>query len=156
MTTTPSHVIDQLQKQNSELHSVIRQMRTELEELAEPTNQVAASAGYIQYMEKELNDLKTRNRDLEEQVKTMGNPPSLDMGKPPRPHSPSVERKHRSHVIALSDTIASLQRDKCSLELEVCQGKTRLEQLEGTIKDYKEKVRVQLLALMMPSMLISI
>ena len=156
VTVTQGHVIAQLQKQNTELHSVIRQMRRELEELAEPTSQMATSLGYVQYMEKELNDLKTRNRDLEEQVKTMGKPPSLDMGKPPHPRSPSVERKHRSHVIALSDTIASLQRDKCSLELELSQGKSRLEQLEGVARDYKEKVRVQLqcsyVCLMIPSM----
>lgn len=143
VTTSQNHVISQLQKQNSELHSVIRQMRTELEDLAEPTNQTTASTGYIQYMEKELNDLKIKNRDLEEKVKSMGKSPMVEMGKPPHPRSPSVERKHRGHVIALSDTIASLQRDKCSLEVELGQERTRIEQLEGAIRDYKEKVRVQ-------------
>lgn len=161
MTDTQDHVteqpqdevISQLRQQNSDLHNVIRQMRTELEMITEPTNQISAS--YVQYMERELQELKSRNRELEVKVQSK----QISAEKPPR--SPSVERQtrghttnekshvisedtHRSHVIALSDTIAALQRDKYGLEVELRQFKARVSQLEGQLQQHKEKVRTTL------------
>lgn len=146
--------IAQLRQQNTDLHNVIRQMRTELETIAEPTNQIAAS--YVQYMERELQELKSKNRDLEVKVQSK----QISTEKPPR--SPSVdkvnkdhvtrekghvinEETHRSHVIALSDTIATLQRDKSSLETQLSQCQAKVGELEVQLQDHREKVRISTL-----------
>ena len=142
MTDDKDHVISQLRQQNSDLHNVIRQMREEIETIAEPSNQISAS--YVHYMEQELTELKLKNRELEVKVQSK----QVSSDKPPR--SPSVESKshvisedvHRSHVIALSDTIAALQRDKSGLECELAQCRTGMGRLEGALQEHKEKVRV--------------
>ena len=161
-----SHVTDhvtqlqQLRQQNEELKGVIRQMRHELEQLAQvsearnpsPSGQgghAQPTSGYVQYMEKELAKIKAENRRLVErlqQTPPTGKPPSTGRRSPSPPRSSnsvgSGERKqHRSHLIALSDMIASLQKEKGSLELAVVQLRSRVEELEANLSKEQEQVR---------------
>ena len=166
------HVMDHmtqlqhLRQQNEELHSVIRQMRQEIEQLAETPNRkpyyapnqddrsVLPTSGYIQYMENELIKIKSENRQLLERLQQA--PPT---GKPPTPSaspgrggssptsprtasasSAGERRQHRGHLIALSDTIASLQREKGALELTVVQLKSKVEELESSLNREQEQV----------------
>ena len=50
------------------------------------------------------------------------------------------ESQHRAHLVALSDTIATLQREKLALELETLQLNTKVQQLEKSLTAYQEKV----------------
>lgn len=88
--------LQQSRRQNEELHAVIRQMRQELEQLAQSSENdrvghpasprqdrhVQPTMGYVQYMEQELIKLKSENRQLTERLQQT--PPT---GKPPMPSS---------------------------------------------------------------------
>lgn len=159
--------LQQLRQQNEELHRVIRQMRQELEHMARLTeshtgknheqnghNIMLPTSGYVQYMEKELIKVKSENRQLMErlqQTQPTGKPPtptpSSRQSSPSPPHrSNSTQvgsgerRQHRSHLIALSDTIASLQKEKAGLELSVVQLRSRVEELETSLSNEQEQV----------------
>lgn len=99
VTDSPGHVIEdgvlsKLQQQNNDLHNIISQMRAEMEAMTEPTNQVAVS--YVQYMEQELTELKSKNRDLE--VKVQYKPLSSDKRPPPSPSTVPVAREGRQSI----------------------------------------------------------
>jgi len=143
------HLISQLKQQNSDLHDVIRQMRAELEDIAEPSNPISVS--YVQYMEREVQQLKGKNHELESKIQSK----LVSAEKPPR--SPSTERTkaankdsekahatsggiHMSHVIALSDTIATLQREKNEMAVQLSQANTKTRELEQLVREHKEKV----------------
>ena len=164
VTGPKDHVIEQLREQNKELHAVIRQMRQEMEQLtgfseqgdSEPHHQTgddgpALTVGYVRYMESEVVRLKSKNHQLEEQLSLMKKPPTP----PHRKHTPSPpptgdkpsrrESQHRAHLVALSDTIATLQNKKSALELEALQLNTKVQQLEESLAAHQEKVTLQLL-----------
>ena len=163
--------LQHLRQQNEELHAVIRQMRQEIEQLAEtpsdkphpiPSQEdrsILPTAGYIQYMENELIKIKSENRQLLERLQQA--PPT---GKPPTPSaspgrggsSPSSprtagassageRRQHRGHLIALSDTIAGLQREKGALELAMVQLRSKVEELESSLSEEQEQVGVNVM-----------
>ena len=161
------HVTDHmtLRQQNEELHGVIRQMRQELEQLAhlsetprgiihEQDGHAPPTSGYVQYMEKELIRMKSENRQLLErlqQTTPSGKPPTPTLSSGQRSPSPprtsnsaqvgsGERRQHRGHLIALSDTIASLQKEKASLELSIVQLRSRVEELETDLNKEKEQV----------------
>ena len=155
--------LQHLRRQNEELHGVIRQMRKELEQLAhssetadisklttpERDRHVLPTLGYVQYMEKELVKLKSENRQLLErlqQAPPTGKPPTPSNGRrspsPPRTSGSGERRQHRSHLIALSDTIASLQKEKGSLELSVVELRSKVEELESCLSKEQEQVCV--------------
>lgn len=135
--TSDSHVTDhmtQLQGQNRELQNIVKQMREDMEQL---TNREVAmpTTGYVEYMESEVVRLKTENRELVEKLKSQGKPPP-----PSPPPSSGGKKQHQNHLIALSDTIAGLQREKMALELTTTRLKSRIEELEREITDEREKV----------------
>lgn len=152
------HMIQQLTRQKEELHNVVKQMRREMEQLTElsdqPANETApkpdgrhkedtgmVTTGYVKFLEKELSGLKSENRKLEEKLQESRKPPT-----PPPPsrerktQSPSVERRHRGHLIALSDTIACLQRERGEMAGEVRRLEGELERREGRIRELSEQV----------------
>lgn len=161
--------LQHLRQQNEELHAVIRQMRQEIEQLAETPNgskphpipsqedrSMLPTAGYIQYMENELIKIKSENRQLLERIQQApptGKPPTPSLASPGRggssPGSPRTgtgassageRRQHRGHLIALSDTIAALQREKGALELAVVQLRSKVEDLETSLNKEQEQV----------------
>ena len=161
--------VQTLQTQNKELRSVIKQMRTELEELSVTSEHRESQSNadtmptldYVKYMESEVRKLKSENRLLVERLQQ-----TIPQGKPPTPSpsnrkilssppNPGVKRQHhsrsnpatpteqvqdRTHLIALSDTIASLQRDKTEVELACQHWKTHAQKLQSKVKEEQEMV----------------
>lgn len=165
VTEPKDHVIEQLRQQNKELHAVIHQMRQEMEQLTgfseqrdkEPHHHSgddgpALTVGYVKYMESEVVRLKSENQQLKERVQElslMKKPPTPPLvGGSNRTPSPPLtgdkpsrrESQHRAHLVALSDTIATLQKEKSALELEVLQLNTKVRQLEESLTAHQEKV----------------
>ena len=156
-----SHVtqITTLGTQNRELQNVIKQMRIELEQLSEwsagkggrQDSQEMPTLDYVRYMEEQVKKMKSENRQLAEQLEL-----SVPQGKPPTPahvkRSPVGERKqatptsvdvqaqHRSHLIALSDTIATLHKEKAETEYKVQEWMRKVNQLQDRLKEEEELV----------------
>lgn len=171
-----SHVteLQNLQAQNKELHAIIKQMRTELEQLSDLTEQREnahqregtgkPSLQYVSYLENDVCKLKSENRQLAERLAQVSKPPTPKSSRrqagPTALEHPSTttgtagplsvssgdshvarqQQKHRDQLIALSDTIASLQREKGQLErvCEECKGKAQM--LQDKLKEEKEMV----------------
>lgn len=164
------HMTDmaKLKTQNEEFRNIIKQMRGELEQLSDwsaqrgdPSNDGMPTADYVRYMEGEVRTLKSQNRDLVEQLQQtgpQGKPPTPNSAKkrtvqtekkqPPPDHtppsSPATNTRHRNHLIALSDTIASLHREKTELESRVQEWRKRVETLQGKLKEEEELVSLGL------------
>ncbi len=64
----------------------------------------------------------------------MQNPPPPDQAT-----SVVTSQQHRSHLIALSDTIASLQREKAELENKSREWKAKAEHLQGRLDSIREE-----------------
>lgn len=155
--------ITTLSTQNRELQNVIKQMRIELEQLSEwstrkgvqQDSQDMPTLDYVRYMEEQVKKMKSENRQLAEQLQQGGLPPQ---GKPPTPgsakRSPVGERKlpaipgtsvdvqaqHRGHLVALSDTIASLHKEKAEAECKIREWKGKVGQLQDKLKAEEELV----------------
>ncbi len=159
--------IQTLRAQNEELRHTIKLMRVELEQLSDlsvlKAEQSAPAANYVHYMEEEVRKVKADNRNLVEQLQqglgaSQRKPPTPLSGRPrkakqlsPLKHShttseqqeqqeSAVEAKHRDHLIALSDTIASLQREKGELENRDRDWQRKVDTLEQRRKDQEEMV----------------
>ena len=163
------HVTDMqtLHVQNKELCSTIKQMRVELEQLSDLSvpkgEQDVPAANYVRYMEEEVRKVKADNRLLTEQLQQgqgagQGKPPTPASARHKRaaqlspqaqkqPRTPGqaqesgAETKHRDHLIALSNTIAALQREKGELEEREREARRKLEALQHTLKQQEEMVR---------------
>ena len=156
MTTSPS----ELHQQNEQLKAVIADMRREMEQVSAKSTShtaehsdceegVVLSRGYMKHLEQELVRVTAENRRLR-----AGEVPGLDgksSGKPPAPAphhdklpgpSPPSAR-HRSHLVALSDTISALQREKTALELRGVWLEGRARDLGGALKQAQEEVRIR-------------
>ncbi len=152
VTDPRDHMIQQLSRQKEELHQVIKQMRQEMEQLTNWSDHGVdgkvhgiseskadtglVTTGYVKFLEKELSRLKSENRQLDEKMQERKKPPTPPSSSGERQRlSPSLalERRHRSHLIALSDTIASLQRERQGLEGEV-------RRLQGEVERKEERL----------------
>lgn len=152
-----------LKTQNEELRDVIKQMRVELEQLSDMSSQKDGmpTANYVRYMEEEVRQVKSENRQLVEQLQQTGlhrKPPtpttnvkrkSLSPARGGKKHnrsiSPSEESHtvhHHRHLIALSDTISSLQKEKVELENRGKEWKIETEQLQERLKEEAELVHI--------------
>ena len=162
------HVTDMqtLHVQNKELCNTIKQMRVELEQLSDLSvlkrEQDVPTANYVHYMEEEVRKVKADNRLLVQQLQ-QGQ--GVGQGKPPTPASArhkkvaqlspqaqkqsrstgqlqesGAESRHRDHLIALSDTIATLQREKGELETREREARGKLEALQHRLKQQEEMV----------------
>lgn len=158
-----------LKTQNDEFRSIIAQMRAELEQLSDwseqrgddPAAESMPTADYVRYMEGEMRKLKSRNRDLAEQLQrttAQGKPPTPNSARKkarsPTPtekkqcsdHTPPLSSaeivQHRSHLVALSDTIASLHREKAELENTSRELKGIVEHLQERLKEEQEVVGI--------------
>ena len=152
----------ELEQRNRELKAIIQEMRREMEQCVS-TDPAAGtgtqrvkdalsrvgnapySAEYVGYLERELAEMKAEKRKMAERLDELvahRKPPTPPP--PPLPQSPtrssSTDSRHRAHLIALSDTIATLQHEKCGLELEVVQLKGKEEELKGVVRLCQEEV----------------
>ena len=151
----------ELEQKNRELKAVIQEMRKEMEQCVRASDapmrashaplgvmDAPCTAEYVGYLEKELAEVKAEKRKMADHLEELGahrKPPTPPPPPPPPPsQSPartsSSDWRHRTHLIALSDTIATLQREKCALELEVIRLKGREEQLLGVARLCQEEV----------------
>lgn len=155
-----------LKAQNDEFRSIIAQMRAELEQLSDWSahggersgTEGMPTADYVRYMEGEVRKLKAQSRELVEQLQR-----TATQGKPPTPNSvrkkarspvqaekqqpsehapPCVNVQHRNHLVALSDTIASLHREKAELENTSRDLERNVEHLQERLKEEQELVSV--------------
>ena len=158
-----------LQASNEELRAVIKQMRVEIEQLSDLSDhrngENMPTANYVRYMEEEVRKVKSENRQLVAQLQQMKKPPTPKRkGSSPaqedgkrssqvRSRSPvegeggssqsgagDVHLQHRGHLIALSDTIASLQREKADLENTVRHWKEKADKLQEKLNEEQELV----------------
>ena len=161
--------IQALRAQNEELRLSIKQMRVELEHLsdisAQKAEQIIPAANYVRYMEEEVRKVKAENRQLLEQLqpsqgaaqRKTPTPSSTrakkakqlsphaqkqthTVGEPQEQKDSTVVAKHRDHLIALSDTIASLQKEKGQLENREREWTRKIEILEQRLKEQEEMV----------------
>ena len=160
--------LQKVQAQNDQLCSVIKQMRMELENLSDSSGKREIQQGtdgmpsvdYIHYLENEVRRLKSDNRQLVERLQSctpQGKPPASNSSKkkssphsaverikdPPSPAPPPIDDtnlQHQSHLIALSSTIASLQKEKAELERKSEEWKSMAEQLQDKLKEDQEMV----------------
>lgn len=158
--TKPAVSHDEINQQNEQLRSIISQMRQEMEQLSHDPqsgeNGGFCSHGYIKYLENELVRVTTENRKLRADSKEDDSkkenkmackpplaPPPLQSHtaneKPTFPSSPSMAR-HRGHLVALSETIAVLQREKTALELRVAATQSSLRNCQISLKETQEEV----------------
>ena len=182
-----SHVteLQKLQSQNRELHAIIKQMRTELEQLSELTERESdqqypektgeTSAQYITYLENDVCKLKSDNRQLTERLAQVSKPPTPRYSRRqacltspgmtvdqkysanttaafarPVEASPEegsetrqiqqLQKLHNDQLVALSDTIASLQREKEQLKRNHEEWKDKVKLLQEKLKEEKEMV----------------
>ncbi len=154
--------ISSLEAQNSELRHVIKQMREELEKLTDQPEMVGhepssskVSQDYVRYMESEVRKMKLENRELLNRLQLsspQGKPPpappppnSSSLKKvpspPPSPTPPKSLRLSQHHLVALSETIATLNREKGELERRCEEERLRTSQLQDRLKEEKEMVR---------------
>lgn len=120
----------------------VRKMKVENRRLSEQLQQMAA---HRKPPTPEAGKRKSRSFTLEDR-KSPG--PSALQGAGQLQPSPSpssgtrdVHRQHQSHLIALSDTIASLQREKSQAEALVQQCRGKVQELQSKLKDEQEMVR---------------
>ena len=145
----------ELEQRNQELKAVIQEMRKEMEQCCvggqgaplggSRMGDAPYSAEYVGYLEREMAEMKVEKRKMAEHLEELGarkKPPTPPPPPPPQSPAriPSSDVRHRAHLIALSDTIATLQREKCALEVEVMQLKGREEQLQDAIRLCQEEV----------------
>ena len=155
----------ELEQRNRELKAVIQEMRREMEQCvsADPAgiadgqlrvkdalsrmSDAPYSAEYVSYLERELAEMKAEKRKMGERLDELAahrKPPPPPPPPPPLPLPQSPARTSsadHAHLIALSDTIATLQWKKCGLELEMVRLKGREEQLQGTVRLCQEEVK---------------
>ena len=153
------HMIQQLRQQNEELHQVIAEMREAMEQVTnwteeteKPANQIAAqevlTVGYVKYLESEVVRLKAVKRQLGERVQELSAsrkpptpPPSHDKGSAtPPPSGDKNAARHRGHLVALSDTIATLQREKVALEGQVLRLQSEGQRWKETAQQHQQQV----------------
>ena len=159
VTNPKDHMIQQLQQQNEELRTVIAEMREAMEQVTnrtektkKPASQVGAQAvltvGYVKYLESEVVQLKAEKRELEERIQELlarkkppTPPPSHNKGNiTPPPSGDKQSARHRSHLVALSDTIATLQHEKVTLEGQVLRLQSEGQRWRETAQQYQQQV----------------
>lgn len=117
------------------------------------------SVQYITYLENDVCRLKSENRQLAERLAQVSKPPTPKSSR--RQAGPTTtttgntavagtvslegdnvaRQQHRDQLIALSDTIACLQREKGQLERTCDDWRGKAQQLQDKLKEEKEMVR---------------
>ncbi|XP_070579694.1 coiled-coil domain-containing protein 57-like [Ptychodera flava] len=144
---SPSQQIQSLQRQNENLKQVISQMRQEMETLGNQTGgrdgeskkdgKVTGGEGgriteeYVQALEKEVRELKTKTRHLEEKGST--EPVSVPV---------NVDNAFvRSHIQSLNDVIGALRADKVEATAQMKKKQARNEHLEAMVNQLTQQAK---------------
>ncbi|XP_056325999.1 coiled-coil domain-containing protein 57 isoform X1 [Danio aesculapii] len=148
----PSEEIRRLQQQNNTLKAVVTEMRKEMEILSkqrlaaprqttnpEPSTAVSGSTDYTKALEKEIQELKAKCRDLverlEESSKTVN--PSIN----PTPAFPvSPDNAYlQNHIRSLNETIGGLRVEKVANAAALKKQEVRLAHLESTVEQLTQQ-----------------
>lgn len=156
----PSSSHSMLIQQNEQLKSVVSSMRREMEQLSlqrleqlslqrpdETTNRQlpthSCSHGYMKYLERELVSVKSENRRLRAEGRQLQG--GGECSRPPHPpqngeraHS-SPHTKH-SHLMALSEAITVLQKEKKIVELRAIWLQQALAAVQTSLRAREEEV----------------
>lgn len=164
--TPANHVSEalKLQSQNRELHNIIRQMRAELEQLSDLTEQrereqeeerrkkdeAAPSTHYVTYLERDVCRLKAEIRQMSDRLAQTSKPPTPKSSKSTTGAargvaSESVSRsrlqlQHVDQLMVLTNTIAQLQRENGELERSCGDWKEKNQQLQNKLREEREMV----------------
>lgn len=161
----PEEKIKELEAQNSNLRSVIKQMRQDMENLgnefaarpsstmgqrrdSEKGSPVPLTKEYVESLEKEITELKSKNRTLKQQVEEK--PQSAQ----PRsraqiavsgvqPQDPFIQ----AHIRELNGTIGALRQEKLELSTQVKKLQGTVDHLQGSLTQVHEEVRQKQLAM---------
>ncbi|XP_067286295.1 coiled-coil domain-containing protein 57 isoform X2 [Pseudorasbora parva] len=152
----PSEEIRRLQQQNSSLRAVVTEMRKEMENLSkqmpiaqshnQTTNQELSTAGttdYSQALEKEIQKLKAKCRDLEERLEdsskavNTANSPSLSF--PVSPDNAYLQ----NHIRSLNETIGGLRVAKVASAAALKKQEVRLAHLESSVEQLTQQCHLK-------------
>lgn len=159
----PEEKIKSLTEQNDNLRAVIRQMRQDMENLSnelaarapsvvvqgrdgEEGTSVPLTTEYVESLEKEISELKSKNRTLRQQIDDMS-----QSAKPPRrthrvsaqahgslqPQDPFIQ----AHMKELNGTIGALRQEKLELSAQVKRLHATVDHLQGSLNQVREEVR---------------
>ncbi|XP_056406006.1 coiled-coil domain-containing protein 57 isoform X4 [Hyla sarda] len=151
-----SKEIHKLQEQNSELREVIGQMRKEMESLCQQispphpertespsrnTTENVATADYVKSLEVEIQDLKQKNRLMEEKFQEAllpkDNPERPSTAKPVSPDNIYIQ----NHISSLNETIGALKADKVASSAAYKKLEARAAHLESMVTELTQKVQ---------------
>lgn len=156
-----------LSQQNEQLKSVISSMRKEMEQLSlQPPvagESPGCSHGYLKYLERELVSVKSENRHLRAQQGgggrggrgggggREGGGGGREATRPPHPpqfgggaeslQSSAPSPSGHSHLLAMSEAIAVLQKEKKAVELRVIWLQHTLRAAQTSLRAREEEVR---------------
>ncbi|ROI81916.1 Coiled-coil domain-containing protein 57 [Anabarilius grahami] len=152
----PSEEIRRLQQQNSSLRAVVTEMRKEMENLSkqmpvahshnQTTNPELSTAGttdYSQALEKEIQELKAKCRDLEERLEessktvNIANNPSLVF--PVSPDNAYLQ----NHIRSLNETIGGLRVEKVASAAALKKQEVRLAHLESAVEQLTQQCHLK-------------
>ncbi|XP_067225146.1 coiled-coil domain-containing protein 57 isoform X2 [Chanodichthys erythropterus] len=139
----PSEEIRRLQQQNSSLRAVVTEMRKEMENLSKQmpvahshnqnTNTTAGTTDYSQALEKEIQELKAKCRDLEERLeessKTVNTANNPSLAFPVSPDNAYLQ----NHIRSLNETIGGLRVEKVASAAALKKQEVRLAHLESAV-----------------------
>ena len=120
LNTPTSECHGMLSQQNQQLRSVIAAMRQELEQLSDGSNH-----GYTSYLESELVRVKSENR----QLRAAGE------------EKPATSKPPARSLLALTEALAMLQREKTALEMRVVWLQQQLDTVQSQLRERKEEVQ---------------
>uniref|UniRef100_A0A672NB57 Coiled-coil domain containing 57 n=1 Tax=Sinocyclocheilus grahami TaxID=75366 RepID=A0A672NB57_SINGR len=145
----PSEEIRRLQQQNSTLRAVVAEMRKDMENLSQQmpiaqsqtTNPEPSAAGtdYSQALEKEIQELKAKCRDLEERLEesskivNTASIPALTF--PVSPDNAYLQ----NHIRSLNETIGGLRVEKVANAAALKKQEVRLAHLESAVEQLTQQ-----------------
>ncbi|XP_052426079.1 coiled-coil domain-containing protein 57 [Carassius gibelio] len=146
----PSEEIRRLQQQNSTLRAVVAEMRKDMENLiqqmpiaqSQTTNPEPSTAGttdYSQALEKEIQELKAKCRDLEERLEESSkivNTASIPaLAFPVSPDNAYLQ----NHIRSLNETIGGLRVEKVANAAALKRQEVRLAHLESAVEQLTQQ-----------------
>jgi len=159
----PEEKVKSLAEQNDNLRAVIRQMRHDMENLSnelaarspsvmvqgrdgEEGTSVPLTTEYVESLEKEITELKSKNRTLRQQIDDMS-----QSAKPPRRSHRETAPSHggiqpqdpfiQAHIKELNGTIGALRQEKLELSAQVKKLQATVDHLQGSLNQAHEEVR---------------
>lgn len=150
--------ISELRGQNENLMQIIHQMRKDMEDLTTQLSDRQAvrdsktdtgapiTTEYVESLEKEVRDLKSKNRDLTHSLTSgqdhekANEPIPITSGKKSDPYV-------KGHVKELNDTIGSLRQEKLELTSQMRKCEATIMHLQGIFNQSTEEVRQKQVAI---------